>query len=460
MSARGWSQVTQWAGGERSSAPFFVAGASPRGLSMLESSLNLIGGKVATMGLGFVFWLLAARLFSVTEVGLAAGAVAAVMLCTQLALVGLGSAVIVHFPAHQRAPSKLLDTAFTMVALSALAAGGVFMLIATWFFDELSIVAAVPLFAFAFLSMSVLGTAGILFDQISTALRRGDQALGRALLFGPVSISLLAVLAVAGDAAGAVTIFSTWVGGALAACLLGCVQLRRCLSRYRYRPRLHQDLARRLLRIGLPNHALTLTERAPGLVLPIVVTELISPTANAAWYSAWMMAWVVYIVPIQVGLTTFAEAAHRPESLPKLVRHAIRSSLVLGGIGAVVLVAVAPHVLSLLGPAYASAGTTPLRILVFAVVPLTFVQAYFVQCRSTGRLVEATAVGAASGVVSIAGAALAATTYGLNGMAAVWLATQCVTAACALWLLLRKVPARDATAADVSDTPLPEGPTS
>src|SRR5215218_3893232 len=77
---------------------------APRSLSMLVSSLALIGGKVATMGLGFLFWLLAAQLFVPAEVGLAAGAVSAVMLCTQLALLGVGSSVIVHFPRHGARP--------------------------------------------------------------------------------------------------------------------------------------------------------------------------------------------------------------------------------------------------------------------------------------------------------------------------------------------------------------------
>lgn len=435
-----------------------LRGGRPRALTMLESSLHLIGGKLATMGLGFVFWLVAARLFSVGDVGLAAGAVSAVMLCTQLALVGIGSAVIVHFPASRQAPSRLLDPAFTVVAISGAAAAGVFVLVASSFFEELGVVASDPLFAAAFVLMSVLGTAGILFDQVSTALRRGDQALLRALAFGGLTVALLAAVATLTDAGGAVTIFSTWVGGALAACLLGSVQLRRSLGRYRYRPGLARPVVRRLLVTGLPNHALTLTERGPGLMLPIVVTELISPAANAAWYAAWMMAWVAFIIPIQVGMTTFAEAAHRPESLPNFIRHGIRSSVLLGALTAGALAVIAPFVLSLLGSTYASAGTTPLRILVFAVVPLAFVQGYFVTCRSTGRLAEATSVGLASGTFSVVGAALAATALGLNGMAAVWLGTQVATAAWAVWRLRRfeaRAPSREA---EVSRSrPIPRG---
>jgi len=408
-----------------------------RSLSMLTSSLALVVGKVATMAVGFLFWVVAARAFQQSEVGLAAGAVSAVMLCTQLALLGVGSSVILNYPRHDRDPAPLLDSAFSLVAAASVLAVAIFFVIAATALHELRVVATDPVFALAFVAMSVLGTIGILLDQVSTLLRRGDQMLVRALLFGLANVALLAPVAALSSGAGAVWIFATWVGAAAAAVLLGAVQLWRTPLRYRYRPRLRRHLAWPLLRVGVPNHWLTLTERAPGLILPIIVTELVSPAANAAWYAAWMMAWVLYIIPIQVGMTLFAEAATKTASLTKLIRHGLRSSLVLGVSGAAVVALIAPQLLSILGHRYAEAGSTPLRILVLAVVPLTFVQAYFVVCRSTGRLKEGIATGAIGASVSIGGAALAALESGLVGMAVVWVVTQVVVSVWAVWRLFR-----------------------
>lgn len=404
---------------------------------MLGSSLALILSKVGTMGLGFLFWLIAARAFDQGEVGLAAGAVSSVMLCTQLALLGVGSSVIVHFPRHASEPKALIDTAFSVVGVSALAAAGCFLVLAATTFRHLQVVAEVPGFALAFAAMSVLGTAGILFDQLSTVLRRGDQALVRAFAFGVVNIGLLVPLALHSRSVGAPAIFATWVGASAVTVVIGCVQLWRNAGGYRYSPRLEPRLAWPLLRVGVPNHWLTLTERAPGLILPIVVTELVSPTANAAWYAAWMMAWVLYIIPIQIGMTLFAEASHRTAPLVHLLRHGLRTSLVLGTAGAALVAIAAPRLLSILGPHYAATGATPLRILVLAVVPLTFVQAYFVVCRSTGRLREGIATGAVSAAASIGGATAAAVTTGLVGMAFVWVGTQAAAASWAIWRLRR-----------------------
>jgi O-antigen/teichoic acid export membrane protein len=402
---------------------------------MFANSIALILAKVTTMGLGFLSWLLAARLFEPAEVGLASGAVAAMMLCTQFALLGISSAVIFLYPQHKQKPERLLNTAFSMVGLGALVTALLFLALANIAFQELKVVASIPLFALLFVVMSVLGTAGILLDQVSTAIRRGDHMFVRDLAAGLVTLSVIAVLPMLAGATSALVIFSAWVAGGVTMFLLGSVQLWRSLSRYLYRPRFERPLARQLLGVGLPNYALTLTERAPALVMPIVVTELLSPEINAYWYTVWMMAWVVFIIPIQVGINLFAEASHRPEALGKVIRHGVWSSLGLGIVAAAGLALAAPIALSLLGERYADAGAMPLRILVVTVIPLTFIQAYFATCRARRKLREAVLTGIVSGLVAVTAAAAAGIEYGLTGMASAWLAAQLATGLWSLWRL-------------------------
>src|SRR5215204_3677784 len=94
-----------------------AAGSDPtstgRSLPMALNSITLILGKMVTMALGFVVWLVAAKLFAPAEVGLASGTVSAMMLCVQLALFGAGAAVISLYPQHLQRPGELLDTAIT-----------------------------------------------------------------------------------------------------------------------------------------------------------------------------------------------------------------------------------------------------------------------------------------------------------------------------------------------------------
>jgi O-antigen/teichoic acid export membrane protein len=230
-------------------------------------------------------------------------------------------------------------------------------------------------------------------------------------------------------------VFLPWAVAGLAACVMGVAQLRRALPRYRPQARVDRPLVGRLVRAGVPNYVLTLAERAPGLILPVIVAELLSPDANAAWYAAWMMAWVIYIVPIQVGMTIFAEVAHDPGSFRRSVRRGVLCSLAIASAGAVVLGLGAHLALSILGPRYADAGVAPLRILLLAVLPLTFIQAYFSSCRARQQLGEAIVAGWLNAVASVGAAAVAGVEHGLVGMAVAWAAVQYATGLWSLWRL-------------------------
>ena len=423
-----------------------------RPLPMLHNSVSLILAKVFSLGLGFLAWLVAARLFDAADVGLASAAVAGMMLVVQFALVGVGSSIINLFPAAQRDPARLLDTAFSIVGLASLAACGVFLLFAATLLHELSVISTDPAFAIVFVLLGLFGAIGVLLDQVSTVLRRGDQALTRNILAGCVTLALIVAIAISRSAAASFGILVAWCVGSLAAVALGWWQLGQGWVPYRFQLRWNGFLARRLVRLGLPNYALTLAERAPGPLMPIIVTELLSPADNAHWYAVWMVAWVVFIVPIQVGLSLFAEVSHRPQALAAIVRHGIRSSLAFGIAGAVGLSLFGELILRFLGPGYAAAGIAPLRILIWAVIPMTFIQAYFSTCRATQRLGEAILTGVVSGSIGITAAAAGGLIAGLSGMAAAWVISQGVTA---IWAMSRLRVLGSASAPMMAVSPIP-----
>ena len=414
--------------GDPAARPVTAPVARRTAIAVLLSSLALVAGKVATMGFGFLAWIVAARLYSVSDVGLASGAVSAVTLCAQLALVGVGSAVITLLSRHAAAPGVLLDTSIAYLALTALVAGALFLAFAGGVLRELSIVATDPAYALFFLILAVAGTLGVLFDQASTARRRGDQVLLRGVAAGVVTLAAVAAIGLGAPGAGSRSIFAAWALGGVTTLALGLVLIGRAVPGYRLRARLDRGLAGELTRVGFPNYLLTLTERAPGFVLPIVVTETLSPADNAAWYAAWMMAWVVFVIPIQVGMTSFAEIAREPGTARRIVRNGVATSLALGVAGAVVLGIAAVPILGLLGPYYAETAAAPLRVLLVGVVPMTILQAYFSLGRARHSLREPIMVGSVSGVLSIVVPAAVGPTAGLVGMAAVWLAIQVATA--------------------------------
>jgi O-antigen/teichoic acid export membrane protein len=132
--------------------------------------------------------------------------------------------------------------------------------------------------------------------------------------------------------------------------------------------------------------------------------------------------------------------AHDPASFSLSVRRGIRTALAVGIPAAVALALGAHLALSVLGPHYAGEGAAPLRILVLAVLPMAFVQAYFASCRARRALNEAIIAGWACALASVGAAMAAGATYGLVGMAVAWVLVQYATG---LWSFVRLRSLRD-----------------
>ena len=412
-------------------------------LSVLISNLALIAARVASMALGFLAWLLAARLFAPAEVGIASALVAAMMLCVQLGLLGIGSAVVALLPIYRSAEERLVDVGATVVVLCALGVTlGFFILVGT-VLKELTLVVA-PAYAFSFLAMTVFGTLNTYYDYVSLALRRGDQILVRNIAFGIVTLGVLAVCASLLAGPGSLMIVLAWASAGAAACVIAVVQVARALRR-RPAARVDRSLTARLVGVGWPNWLLTLTERAPALGMPVLITQMLGPTTNAFWYAAWMMAWAVLIIPISIGQSVYAEISRDRATARSAVLHGLRSSLMIGVPAALVLAIVAELALLLLGARYAAESAPALRVLVASVVPATVIQAYYAVSRARGALAEAILVGALGGSATVAAALIAGQVGGLVAMAAGWVIAQSIIAiwaAVRLWAMFRAMPAR------------------
>lgn len=423
------------------------------GTPFLKTSLGLVVGKVLSLGVGFLFWVLAAGAAGIGDVGLAAGAISLMMLATQLAIAGTGSAFILSRSRFEHDVARLLDNAVTLVVIGGAVASSVSLVVVLLAMDELRPVASDPVFAALFVLMTLFGTLGILLDHVSVAFHRGDQVVTRNVVGGVLTAAPLLAAPALGWRLEAQPLFALWVLGGAASCGIAAWQLAEELDGYRYRPRLSRPLLAVLLRTGLPNHALTLVERAPNLLLPVIVTEVLSPEANAFWYIAWMMSWAVLVIPVSIGMTLLAQVSGATASLQRDLLRAGRTGLGLGLPAAVVVAVAAPWVMSLMGPGFSAESVPPLRILLLGLLPVLLLQLYYSLCRSSGRLREALLTGAVLACAALLVPAAVASASGLMGMAWGWVAVQAVAATWATWRLVAFAFGRALTAAPEQSVP-------
>jgi O-antigen/teichoic acid export membrane protein len=379
------------------------------------------------MSMGFFTWLAAARLYPASQVGIATSAISAMTLCGLIGILGVDLAVVALFPEHRDRPAQLIDTAITVAVIASACCALIFVGIAAAGLHSLRVLASNPVDTALFLVLTALCAAWWVMDQTGVALRRSDHVLVRALADGSLTILGVAVLGIIGvTEAGA--ILSAWVA-AIVACTMGLVQISRATGGYRFRPRLGRRLTSRLLRVGLPNFALTASDTAPGLILPIVAATALSTRFAAYWYAVWMMAFAAYTIPMSFGLHLFAEIADESSEVAMHSRRALRSGIAFGSVATVALVVLGPIFLRFLGPAYALHGAVPLRLAALAVVPMVVTKTYLFACRALRLIAEGTLAATVSGVLAVGLAIPGARAFGLSGIAEAWLAAQLLSAA-------------------------------
>lgn len=395
--------------------------------SLLSNSVGLAAARLLPMGLGFCSWLLAARVFPAVEVGLASAAVAAALLGVQLALLGLGTATVSLLPSAA-SPRAFLDAVLTALTVAGLAVALLMLGLAHVTGADSGQAVATPQHAVLFVILVVASTLAFYVDHVFVALLEAHKAVLRGLVNAVVVLGGVTAGALLSAGSGLTVILSAWVGGAVASLVVGLLQVKR--SRLGYRPgvrRVDGPVLGGLLRAGAGHHLVNVTERAPGLVLPVLVTELLTPESTAAWYAVWMIATAVYLVPASVGLAVQAQAAD-PAAGEKALRQALRFSTLLGVATALAFVPVAGLLLGLLGSTYAAATST-LWLLLPAVAPVAVVQVYLALCRATSSLREGAALNAVAGAGVLLLAAGGAAVHGLIGVAAAWLVVQLASAA-------------------------------
>ncbi len=426
---------------------------APQGLSLGGNAAWLTAARLAPMLTGFLFWALAALMLPPAQIGLGSAVVSAALLAVQLGLLGIGPATLTLLPTQNDGGRRLMATSLLTVTLSALLVAGALALVTRALGPGVGQAWDNPAVTVFFLAAAVLATVSYQLDHIGVAQSRADRTLVRSVVQGLVQLGVLLACLLVGfrDLAA---IVSAVAAGSLASVLLGMRQLHRNGTRPDWKHGVRGREAVLLLRPGLPNHALMLTDRAPGYLLPLIVAAALTPSATAAWYVVWMLASAVFFVPQSAGYSLQTKLATY-RSGPSLVAGALRISLVLTLLAGVVLMLAGPLVLRLLGPQYAPEWVL-LPVLVPALVVSCITQVYYGVCRARGHLAEATAVAALSAAIVVVPAAAVAHIYGLTGVSLLWLASQVVGALVAA-IRLRALTAEKPTKPPVQVPAQPQG---
>jgi O-antigen/teichoic acid export membrane protein len=388
-------------------------GTVRRHWDLLGSATSLVATTGVASVLGFVYWALAARLFSQRAVGYGSAAISAMTLLGTIGMLGLGTVLIGELP-RRRDRARLVAAALLASGVGSALLGAGFAMIAPHISGHFGHISGGLGQAALFTAGVCLTGASLVFDQATIGLLRGGVQLARNVVFAVVKLAVLPATALVLHDRFGMGITASWVAGLAASMLLVALWLR--VTGTHVLPRPDWGVLRGLGRTAVAHSWLNLAITVPRSLIPVLVTVIVSPSANAAFYAAWTLSGFLYIVPTHLSTVLFAVASADPQIIARKLRFTLGLSALLGLAGMVVLASSAHFALSLFGPGYARAATVPLLLLVAGYVPTVPKLHYIAVCRAEGRITRAAAVLTAAAVAEVTAAALGGASAGLNGL--------------------------------------------
>ena len=408
------------------------------GTRLYANAFYLWANTMLATAAGFIFWIVAARIYRAHDVGLAAAAVASLMLLGAVANLGLGLALIRFLAEAGARRVRLLNGSFTLASLAAAAMAMVFLAGIPLWSPSLGFLREQPLTFGLYTVFAISYALRPIQTQAFVAMRRPELDLLATLGGAVTKLGLLMLLAVFLVPFG---IVSASAAAPLAGLTMGFLWLlRRAEPTYRPAVILRGGPGPEMLSYSFGNYVSKLLLMTPDLIVPLVVLNRLGGEASAYFYVAWAMESVVETVSVSLSLSLFAEGSHYPDRLRATLWRSLRGGILVSALAALVFLVAADKLLLVFGADYAREGANLLRLLALGAVPACVTNIYVgVEQARKGirRLVLVSTVVAA---ITLGASYWLLGAVGLEGAGIAWLAAQCAGAglAAGLYFLERR----------------------
>ena len=304
--------------------------------------------------IGFVYWIFAARLYSPLQIGLATTFLSAASLINGFSMLGFGNTIIRYLP-NSEVKEKKINTTFTVVSIAALILGIIYLLgLPLWTEKLMFVRTSIPLLLVAILFFPT-NTLNNITDSVFTAFRETQWVFVSNMTQSTVKLISLIFLTSFG-AWGVIgsNVVATFV--AVALCLLIIT------NRYsiHYYPTFDKVILSRIKRFALGNYFYGLISGLPAMLMPIIITNRISPEQTAYFYMPNMIVNLLMIIPTSISRSYFSESSGLNKSVS--MKNPMFISYVILIPAVVFLIVFGKYILNIFGRNYALQGYTYLLL--------------------------------------------------------------------------------------------------
>jgi O-antigen/teichoic acid export membrane protein len=384
---------------------------------LLSNASSMVGSAALNSGLGFVYQVWAAQLYSKAIFGFSSALVSLMIALASVAMLGFGNTLIGELPNMQRDRGRLVSAALIANGVFGVLIGLIAVILAPMLSKEFAPLRDNLWLGLLFACGVALSGIGTVLDEALIGMLRGKLQLWRNALFAVLKLGLLLALGFSSfQAAGNVTLFASWVLGLAAAFVLLAWTMRAQRINVLPSPDFSRLWAAR--RVALGHHAINLAYLGTGNILPLIVIASFGAETNASFYVAWMLTGFGFVVPHAFSTVLQAMSTADTNALATRLRSSLGvSSLIVIGYGLLLFFG-AHLILGVFGKSYAVQAETSLQILAFALLPVVVKTHYMTLGRIRNQLAHIARYAALGTVLELILAVIGAQVAGLSGLCA------------------------------------------
>jgi O-antigen/teichoic acid export membrane protein len=434
------------------------SGLSSKVHDMWEKNQDLLrnaGSLAATTGMtsifGFVFTIVAARMFSPNAVGWGNAAINAMQLFGTIGMFGLGTMLIGELPKRKGDRGGLFAASVSTSFIGSVILGLIFAIVVGMSFSgSLPGVGSTLGEVLLFVVGTALTGATMVFDEGTIGMLRGGVQLWRNMSLSAIKLAALPVTAFLLHDKFGVGLSLSYVIGIIGSLIPASIMLVRGGSRLYHRP--DWGSLRRLLPVAINHNWLNLAMATPSRIIPIVVVVAVGSDKGAVFYVAWMISALLFMVPVHLGTVLFALASASPQVVAEKLRFVLRVSLLIG-LPVMAVLAIGAHFMLGLYDSpknhfiYSHLGTVPLWLLVIGYIPQMPRAQFIAVSRATNRVGQAAGLICFFALCEIGSIFVGGKLGGLDGLSFAYLGVLCMEGLITAPTVLRAAYAVTATAA-------------
>lgn len=398
-------------------------------------SYLLISNALSLSFFGFIFWSLAAKLYTPHNIGLASSLISISLIILNLANLGLSTGLIRFLP-NSKKQIDLVNSAISIIFISSIILSLVFFLFINLFSSELSLILKNPTYMIVFILLNLFWGLSNLLDTLFLSLKSPKTMLTKNLLYSLIKFPLL-IMVIRWSSLG--IIFSLTLAFLLTTFFYYIYVLPKLLSNYKFRFILDFSELKTIISFALLNHLANLVGSLHTSLLPLMILSTLGAQYSGFYYIAYNIAGLLFFISSSYATIFFIEGSYDANKALIFYGKSIKRSFILTLLGTGATLLLGSTILSFFGKDYTINSLSLLKYLALSSFPISFINLSISLLRVKFLMKEVLILSLATSLLTLLLTFIFSKHYGLTGIGIAWLTAHSLVALICFPVIKKKV---------------------